>query len=213
MAIVIEKDSYCKELSRYIHLNPVRAEIVDDPLKYPWTSYQYYIGVKNNPSWLKTDNVLGYFDNNLAVAQKLYRHFVEQILGKESESPLKDVFASTFLGSEKFIEHSKEKWIGFKNADIRNIPALKALQEIPSIEKMDNIVRKMVGREGRICKKIHLFVSQQYGGYSLKDIGAYHGMNESAVSQSNRRLAAILEKDKDLKKIITKIGKMLNVET
>lgn len=213
MAIVIEKDSYCEELSRYIHLNPVRAGIVDEPLNYPWTSYPYYIGIKNKPSWLKTDNVLGYFDKNLIVAQKLYRRFVEQVLGKEMDSPLKDVFASTFLGSREFIEYSKEKWIGFKNADIRNIPTLRALQEVPSLEKIENIVQKTVGREDRLCKKFGLFVSRQHSGYSLKQIGAYYGMKESAVSQSNRRLGDILEEDKDMKKMLAKIVKMLNVET
>jgi len=35
---------------------------------------------------------------------------------------------------------------------------------------------------------------------------------ESAVSQSNRRLRDILERDKELKKMLAKIGKMLNVE-
>jgi len=213
MAIVIEKDSYCEELSRYIHLNPVRAGIVDEPLNYPWTSYPYYIGIKNKPSWLKTDNVLGYFDKNLIVAQKLYRRFVEQVLGKEMDSPLKDVFASTFLGSQEFIEYSKEKWIGFQNADIRNIPTLRALQEVPSLEKIENIVQKTVGTEDRLCKKFGLFVSRQYSGYSLKQIGAYYGMKESAVSQSNRRLEDILEEDKGLKKMLAKIVKMLNVET
>lgn len=30
-AILVEKDEYAKELSRYVHLNPVRAEIVETP--------------------------------------------------------------------------------------------------------------------------------------------------------------------------------------
>jgi putative transposase len=213
MAIVIEKDSYCEELSRYIHLNPVRAGLADEPSKYPWTSYHCYIGKMKSPSWLKTDNVLGYFDKDLTEAQRLYRRFVEQVLGKKLDSPLKDVFASTFLGSEKFIEYSKEKWIGFKNADVRNIPALRVLQAVPSLEKIGNTVRKIVASESRIYKKLCLFVSQQYGGYSLKEIGSYYGMKESAVSQSNRRLKDNLEKDKDLKKILIKVGEMLNVET
>ena len=35
-AILCEKDSYLVELSAYIHLNPVRAELVRHPLEYPW---------------------------------------------------------------------------------------------------------------------------------------------------------------------------------
>jgi len=33
--ILVEKDAYCKELSRYIHLNPVRAGMVKSPSEYP----------------------------------------------------------------------------------------------------------------------------------------------------------------------------------
>jgi hypothetical protein len=75
--------------------------------------------------------VLGYFDKDLREAQRHYRRFVEKVLGKALDNPLKDVFASTFLGSEKFIEHSKEKWIGFKNADICDggLPAIASSGE------------------------------------------------------------------------------------
>jgi putative transposase len=30
-ALLVEKESYCQELSRYIHLNPVRAALVEEP--------------------------------------------------------------------------------------------------------------------------------------------------------------------------------------
>jgi len=42
-AIVVDADEYAGELSRYIHLNPVRAGVVEGPEEYQWSSYQYYI--------------------------------------------------------------------------------------------------------------------------------------------------------------------------
>lgn len=42
-AIVVDRDSYLLELSRYIHLNPVRAGIVEKPKEYPYCSYRSYI--------------------------------------------------------------------------------------------------------------------------------------------------------------------------
>ena len=44
-AILIEADEYAKELSRYIHLNPIRAKIVELPEQYEWSSYSYYAGI------------------------------------------------------------------------------------------------------------------------------------------------------------------------
>jgi len=39
----------------YIHLNPVRAGVVETPEKYLWTSYNYCIGEKKGVPWLTTD--------------------------------------------------------------------------------------------------------------------------------------------------------------
>jgi REP element-mobilizing transposase RayT len=60
-AILVDIDEYAKELSRYIHLNPVRAKMVKTPEEYEWSSYQFYIGVKRPPEWLHRDFILGYF--------------------------------------------------------------------------------------------------------------------------------------------------------
>ena len=95
-AILVQKDAYCQELSRYIHLNPVRAGIVGKPSQYKWSSYCYLIGLKKGPQWLSDEAVLGYFDKDKKTAQGLYRDFVEKVLGKEMEDPLSRVFASTF---------------------------------------------------------------------------------------------------------------------
>jgi REP element-mobilizing transposase RayT len=51
-AILVDIDEYAKELSRYIHLNPVRAKIVETPEEYDWSSYQFYIGKQEPARWL-----------------------------------------------------------------------------------------------------------------------------------------------------------------
>ena len=43
-ALLIDRDNYLLELSRYIHLNPVRANIVDKPEEYINSSYRSYVG-------------------------------------------------------------------------------------------------------------------------------------------------------------------------
>ena len=69
-AILVEMDEYAKELSRYIHLNPVRANIVETPEEFEWSSYNFYIGVKKAPSWLHRDFILGYFGGMVSAAQQ-----------------------------------------------------------------------------------------------------------------------------------------------
>ena len=41
---LIENDSYNLTISKYIHLNPVRAEMVEKPVEYEWSSYRTYMG-------------------------------------------------------------------------------------------------------------------------------------------------------------------------
>jgi hypothetical protein len=42
-AILVDIDEYAKELSRYIHLDPGRAKLVETPQQYEWSSYRFYI--------------------------------------------------------------------------------------------------------------------------------------------------------------------------
>ena len=51
-SVVCEEDSYLLELTRYIHLNPLRAGIVNDLKeldKYPWTGHSALLGKRKNP--------------------------------------------------------------------------------------------------------------------------------------------------------------------
>jgi len=48
----VEADEYAKDLSRYNHLNPVRANIVERPEEYEWSSYACFIWKKKAPEWL-----------------------------------------------------------------------------------------------------------------------------------------------------------------
>jgi hypothetical protein len=70
-----------------------------------------------------------------------------------------------------------------------------------------------VGSEVRLFKKLCLYASQEYGGYGLKEIGAYYKMRGSAVSQSNRRFGRRISKDKELENVLAELKKMLKVET
>lgn len=80
-AILIEADEYAKELSRYIHLNPVRAGAIKRPEDYIWSSYQNYIGRKKGQEWLKLKFILGFFCKKFSPMQKRYREFVEEKIG------------------------------------------------------------------------------------------------------------------------------------
>ncbi len=97
-AILVEADEYAEELSRYIHLNPVRAGIAGNPEGYPWSSYAAYIGKTKPPEWLCRDMVLSCFGGKMKEAQQRYRDFVEAG-GERAKGP--------FAGSGGFYDSGK----------------------------------------------------------------------------------------------------------
>jgi REP element-mobilizing transposase RayT len=103
-AIVIDADSYACELSRYIHLNPVRAGMVDTPESYQWSSYHGYVNSRLRAPWLTTKFVLGYFSGTDQEAA--YRDFVHAMLGKEFSSPLDATIGST-PSPQKYFQPSR----------------------------------------------------------------------------------------------------------
>ena len=46
-AILCDKDFSLLELSAYIHLNAVRAGLVEDAIDYRWSRYRSYLGRRN----------------------------------------------------------------------------------------------------------------------------------------------------------------------
>lgn len=204
-AILVEKDSYGEELSRYIHLNPVRAGLVETPAQYPWASYPFYIGLKEKPSWVTTEFILGYFGKDGVSARESYRRFVEDGLKKEPKNPLKEVFASTFLGGSEFIRRAKEKLVDIRDGDARNIPALRDLITRPSLEQIERAIESVIRRDHPLYKRFCIYVSHRRSGFSLKEIGVYYGMEESAISQSSRRFRQRILEDRRVGKLLAEI--------
>jgi hypothetical protein len=73
---LIEEDGYFLEVSRYIHLNPVRAKVVARPEQYPWSSYRGYQRASRTVDWVTYDRVLGEFGASSSLARGAYTRFV-----------------------------------------------------------------------------------------------------------------------------------------
>ena len=76
--ILVERDAYLLELSRYVVLNPVRAGMVPDASQWAWSSYRATVGLAPTPPWLETDWVLGQFGRKRGPAREGYAAFVAE---------------------------------------------------------------------------------------------------------------------------------------
>jgi putative transposase len=104
-AILIEADSYLVELCRYIHLNPVRAGMVQSPEDYRWSGHRAYLG-REIVSCLTTDWVLAQFGADSIQARRAYHEYVGQgkDAGHRQEFHRGRTGESRILGNDDFID-------------------------------------------------------------------------------------------------------------
>lgn len=79
-SIVVEEEPYLLELTRYIHLNPIRAGLVTDLKaldRYPWCGHSAVMG-QIPRSWQAVDLVLGQFAQTIREARRRYRSFLAE---------------------------------------------------------------------------------------------------------------------------------------
>ncbi len=76
---VIDSDAYLLEVTRYAHLNPVRAGLVGRPEEFPWSSYRQYLTGSGN-GLADPRMVLGLLGSDRQAQCRAYRRFVEEPL-------------------------------------------------------------------------------------------------------------------------------------
>lgn len=167
-----------------------------------------YIQENNEPEWLCTEFILGFFNRKSVVARRQYRRFVESKVWKQSESPLRNIFASTILGGVAFINKIRAEHIDRTVAD-RNLPDAKYFHEKPAIKKIIEHVEKTIPEDFALSKRVQLYLCHRYSGQKLNDIGIHFGIGKSGVSQASRRVALQADKDKKLKKGFIKLFQIL----
>jgi hypothetical protein len=201
--IVVEADEYAKELSRYIHLNPVRAGAVVSPADYQWSSYAEYIGKRNPPAWLARNFILAYFGSKETKAQRRYQDFVEAGM-ENSTNPLSEVVGSLLLGSESFIQAIRENYLEARKAD-RDLPAVRRCEARTTPEDIEQVVDRAFRKDPRMARKVKLYLYHSYTAQNLKEIGVRFGIGESGVSQASRRMKETMNRDPGLRKRINAV--------
>lgn len=108
-SFLVDKESYLLELVRYIHLNPVRAQIVENPIDYLWSSNCVYLDSSHEFNRIvETSFVLANFSTNPQKQGKAYKEFILAGIDKEWNEVFPAPAWGQIIGREKFI-HSVER--------------------------------------------------------------------------------------------------------
>ncbi len=102
-AIVCEKDRYLLALIRYIHLNPVRANLVKQPEAYLYSGHAAYLA---GHATALLDPMPGL---EIVGGPRAYRQFVREGMGEGHQADYYAVADQRFLGTDRFVEQWQDR--------------------------------------------------------------------------------------------------------
>jgi len=208
-AVLVDADSYLLELTRYIHLNPVRSGIVRETENYPWSGHRAYLGLEAIP-WLTTDWVLSMFSNNVKRARQAYGKFVEEGkgIGHQREFGWGSEIDSRFLGDQIFIDkvfgQSDERWK--RKVTVRDIVSC-VCQRFSLKEEMLSGLAKDRGLSG--VRAIAAWLVLDSGVLTLAELSKSVNRDSSTLSTSAKELERRAQTDIQLAQLMSKIREEL----
>jgi len=222
-SFLIDADNYLKEVSRYIHLNPIKikqdrstdAAARGTALRaYAWSSYPGYLSPRVRKPFLRTEAVLGYFGGDTAKGRRGYARYVEQGLAADLENPLELGKGHGIVGDRDFVEAVRLRYLS-PDVDARELPAMDKIRGRVEPESIVEAVctELRVGREDLlkrgsrgIGRGILMELLYRYGGLKQPEIGAMMGIDYSAVSIARKRFQEQMEKDGDARALMERLG-------
>lgn len=103
-ATVLDSEQYLLSCSRYIELNPVRADMVKHPADYPWSSYHHNaLGISN--SLIKAHTIYTTLGEAPATRQSAYRALFEHQIPERTMDEIRSATNKAWvLGNERFLQ-------------------------------------------------------------------------------------------------------------
>jgi putative transposase len=226
-SIICEDDPYLLELTRYIHLNPMRAGMVGELEglnNYRWAGHSAIMG-RVEREWQDIETVLGYFGSGREAVKK-YEQFVREGVSQGRKPELvggglirsvggwsqvlslkrrgvKVASDERILGSERFVERL------LSEAEEREKETLRLSRKAPDLPTVARGIVKEEGieeselrsgmRERRVVKGRRIFCQLAVGkmGYPGAEVARFLGVTTSAVNR-----LVVSEEVSDLKKYL-----------
>jgi hypothetical protein len=221
-SFLVDADNYLQEVSRYIHLNPIRVRLkpkmtLEEKKKYlrnyRWSSYWGYLTPGGRRGYLRVEEVLAYFGGDTARGRRKYEDFVMGGIGEEMTSPLERGKGHGIVGVREFIQRIREQYIR-SGAESRELPAVRKILSQVEPERIFRLVgevfkvsREELLRKGYrgVARGVLMELLYRFGGMNQREIGELMGIDYSAVSVMRKRLFALEGKDRYLTEEIERV--------
>lgn len=221
-AVLVERDYHYWELSRYIHLNPVRAGLADRPESFVWGSCRFYFHERGAPTWLAWDEVLSAHGASLREARGEYWRFLAEGASSKLSNPLDSAMASVLYGSQAFVERVRS-WLTSR-PPTKETPAPRKLRKRVGIDEIEATVCRKFGVSADTLRQKHkwhneallavMYLSRKLTTTPVAELGTrFGGVKSPAVSSMVGRAAAKRQSDKRFGGLLKRCEMALSPQT
>ena len=217
-AEMIEDETYYWAVSRYIHLNPVRAGLVTRPEDWHWSSYPGYVSPGRRLHWVAYQPLLDAWQgehggNDPADA---YRRFTEAGLAEAPPSPFREAFGGWALGSGRFVDRLRTLAgpapVGLPAPEARQLAGLDPDRICATVAAFYGLEASSLARrhDPHIARPVAAWICRRYAEVSLRVLAARFGLSRAdSVPNLTRRVEARLPKSAGLTEEIRQILELL----
>jgi REP-associated tyrosine transposase len=238
-SVLVERESWGLELSRYIHLNSVRVRGLGlgksqrghsravgvekpDPAqirrrvqrlrRYPWSSYRAYIGAVEVPPWLTTHEVLALGGRGWQAGEK-YRTYCEEAICQGAElSPWDKVIGQAVLGTERFVAQVR--------ASLRRDEEEGRLSKQHGLEAVIAAVERVKGenwkefrdRRGDAGRDLVLYLGRKHCGLTHRELSQKAGIAYASAATAVRRFSTRVATERQIATLAKRVMDEMNNE-
>lgn len=205
-AIICQKDAYLLELIRYIHLNPVRADMVKSPELYRYSGQHVYLQGKAGEI-IDPARVL-----SMLGGKQAYRRFVLDGLREGHKDEYYAVEDQRFLGEEGFAERllKKEERQAGKPSKRRSMELVA--KELAKRLDMDIQTLRSGDRSWAVsrARTMAAYVLVHRVGYRLSDVAVYFARDMATMGTLLARFSDRMQSDEKLRSEIDYLAKIVD---
>lgn len=190
-ALLVDKETYLLELTRYIHLAPIRDGLKDKPWRYPWSSCPAYVEAQSRDAIVDPEVALRRFAKSRQAQSLRYMQFIKERARDAAVQP--PTVRGLFVGSPAFAE-AVAKRAGMVPATARtgkDEAQVKAiLAEVMDKHGVDEerLFGRSQWREISTVRKEAIYRIWKEAKLGVTDIGRLFNRTPSAVSQLIRAM-------------------------
>ncbi len=208
--ILVQAEEYARELSCYIHLNPVRAGMVGRPEEYRWSNYREYVGLAPPEPWTANAFVLRLFGPTLGLARENYAAYVMERISQTMINPLEAAKKSGVLGSPEFVSGlARTPCPGSELRTSRDAVEVPRPVFRPNPVQVLAESESLLGPKNRLARKIAIYICHKRTDHTLRSIGDFFDLGNSGIADICRRLEKELAQNTTLARVISEVENRL----